>query len=203
MYNVIPTVVVPSARGERAYDIYSLLLNERIIMLGTQVNEQSANLVVAQLLFLDREQPDRPINLYIHSPGGEVYSGLAIYDAMQQVAAPVSTAAVGRTASFGTVILAGGAAGMRYALPNATIHMHQPWGGAQGQVTDMQIQVNENQRLKKKLIDVFVKHTGQDAERIEKDSDRDIFFEPEQAVDYGLIDEVLDSRKALDTKVRK
>lgn len=198
LYDVVPMVVEQSSRGERAYDIYSLLLKERVVMLGTQVNEQSANLIVAQLLFLDREDPDIPVKMYIHSPGGEVYSGLAIYDAMQQISAPVSTAAVGMTASFGTVVLAGGSAGMRYALPNATIHMHQPHGGSQGQVSDMVIQANEYTRLKKKLNNIFVKHTGQPIEIIERDTDRDIYFEPEQAVEYGLIDEILQNRKALD-----
>ncbi|GAB4526565.1 MAG: ATP-dependent Clp endopeptidase proteolytic subunit ClpP [Anaerolineae bacterium] len=196
--NVIPMVVDNSSRGERAYDIYSLLLKERIVMLSTQVNEQSANLIVAQLLFLDSQDTDKPIRLYIHSPGGEVYSGLAIYDAMQQIMAPISTAAVGRTASFGTVLLAAGSPGLRYALPNATIHMHQPLGGMQGQVTDMEIQLKEFNRLKKKLIGIFVQHTGQPADVIDRDTDRDIYFEPEQAVEYGLIDHVLASRKELD-----
>jgi ATP-dependent Clp protease, protease subunit len=189
--NVIPMVVEQSGRGERAYDIFSLLLKERIVMLGTEVSQQSANLIVAQMLFLDSQDHERPIQLYINSPGGEVYAGLAMYDAMQQVHAPVSTVAVGMTASFGTVLLVGGRAGMRYALPHATIHMHQPHGGAQGQVTDMQIRINEFQRLKNDVIDIFVKHTGQDRERIELDMDRDIYLNPQQAVEYGLIDRVL------------
>lgn len=191
--SVIPMVVEQSSRGERAYDIYSLLLKERIVVLGTQVSEQTANLIVAQLIFLDREDRERPIQMYVNSPGGEVYAGMAMYDTMQQVSAPVSTVAVGRSASFGTVILAGGAAGMRYALPHATIHMHQPSAGTQGQVTDMQIAVKEFQRLKDEVIQIFVKHTGQDAERIERDMDRDVFFSPAEAVEYGLIDGVLDS----------
>ena len=198
--NIVPMVVEASGRTERAYDIYSLLLKERVVMLGTQVNEQSANLIVAQLLFLDREDPDATIKLYVHSPGGEVYAGLAIYDTMQQINAPVSTSAIGRTASFGTVVLAGGAKGKRFALPNATIHMHQPLGGMQGQVTDMEIQVKEFNRLKKKLIGIFVEHTGQPADIIERDTDRDIYFEPEQALEYGLIDEVVDNRKKLDER---
>ena len=189
--SVVPMVVEQSSRGERAYDIYSLLLKERIVMLGTQVSEQTANLIVAQLLFLDREDSERPISLYIHSPGGEVYAGLAMYDAMQQVNAPVSTTAVGRAASFGTVLLAGGEAGMRYALPHATIHMHQPSAGTQGQVTDMQIAVNEFQRLKADVLDIFVKHTGKDRDTLERDMDRDIFLTPKQAVEYGLIDDIL------------
>jgi ATP-dependent Clp protease protease subunit len=189
---VIPMVVEQSSRGERAYDIFSLLLKERIVMLGTEVSQQSANLIVAQMLFLDSQDSERPIQLYINSPGGEVYAGMAMYDAMQQVNAPVSTVVVGMAASFGTVILTGGRAGMRYALPHATIHMHQPFGGAQGQVTDMQIRINEFQRLKTEVIDIFVKHTGQDRDRIERDMDRDIYFAPQQAVEYGLIDHVLD-----------
>lgn len=194
MGSVIPMVVRQSGRGERAFDIYSLLLNERIVMLGTEVNEQTANLIVAQLLFLDSEDSKRPIQLYINSPGGEVYAGMAMYDAMQQVSAPVSTVAVGRAASFGTVLLTGGEAGMRYALPRATIHMHQPLGGTQGQVSDMQIVVKEYTRLKDEVTEIFVRHTGQDRETIERDYDRDMFFTPAQAVDYGLIDSVLEGR---------
>jgi ATP-dependent Clp protease protease subunit len=193
---VIPMVVEQSSRGERAYDIFSLLLKERIVMLGTEVSQQSANLIVAQMLFLDSQDSDRAIQLYINSPGGEVYAGMAMYDAMQQVHAPVSTVVVGMAASFGTVILAGGRAGMRYSLPHSTIHMHQPFGGAQGQVTDMQIRINEFQRLKTDVIDIFVKHTGQDRDRIERDMDRDIYFSPQQAVEYGLIDRVLEKTPA-------
>jgi ATP-dependent Clp protease protease subunit len=197
IYNVVPMVVENNGRTERAYDIYSLLLSQRIVMLGTEVNSQSANLIVAQLLFLDREDPDKTIQLYVNSPGGEVYAGLAIYDAMQQVSAPISAAAVGMTASFGTVVLAAGSHGKRYALPNATIHMHQPLGRTQGQVTDLMIQANEFERLKKKLLGIFVTHTGQDYATIERDTDRDIYFDPETAVEYGLIDSVLPNRKAL------
>ncbi len=194
--NVVPMVIEQGTRSERAYDIYSLLLKERIVMLGSDINQPTANLVVAQLLYLDREDSERPMQIYIHSPGGEVYAGLAIYDAMQQVAAPVSTVAVGRTASFGTVILTAGAHGLRYGLPNATIHMHQPLGGTQGQVTDMMIQVNEFMRLKTHLINIFVQHTGRDSETIERDMDRDFFLAAQQAKDYGLIDEVLEGQKA-------
>jgi ATP-dependent Clp protease protease subunit len=189
---VVPMVIEQGGRMERAYDIYSLLLKERIVMLGTQINEQSANLTVAQLLYLDRENPEKPLQMYIQSPCGEVYAGLAIYDAMQQVSAPVSTVAVGRTASFGTVILTAGHHGMRYALPSATIHMHQPFGGVQGQVTDMMIHVNEYQRLKDYVHDIFVKHTGRDRSDIDRDLERDIYLTPAQAVDYGLIDRVLE-----------
>lgn len=193
--NVVPMVIEQGRFGERAYDIYSLLLKERLIMMGMQVNQQSASLTIAQLLFLSREDPEKAIQMYVSSPGGEVYSGLAIYDTMQQISAPVSTTAVGMTASFGTVILTGGAAGMRYALPSATVHMHQPHGGTQGQVSDMSIQVNEYMRLKKHLIEIFVRHTGQDAAVIERDNDRDIYFSAQQAVDYGLVDHILENRK--------
>lgn len=189
--NVIPMVIEQGSRGERAYDIYSLLLKERIVFVGTGINDQVANLIVAQLLFLDREDPDRRIQMYINSPGGQVYAGMAMYDAMQLTSAPVSTTAVGLAASFGTVLLVGGAAGLRYALPNATIHMHQPLGGTQGQVTDMEIQIKEFNRLKKQLNDIFVHHTGQPLDVIERDLDRDSYRSPEEAKEYGLIDEVL------------
>jgi len=190
--NIIPMVIEQGSRGERAYDIYSLLLKERIVFMGMPINDQIANLIVAQLLFLDREDPDRRIMMYINSPGGVVYSGLAIYDTMQQINADVSTTAVGLTASFGTVLLAAGAAGMRMALPNATIHMHQPLGGAQGQATDIVIQANEIVRLKERLNEIFVRHTGKPKDVIERDTDRDIYLNPQQAVEYGLIDNVLD-----------
>ncbi|HYO89526.1 MAG TPA: ATP-dependent Clp protease proteolytic subunit [Candidatus Limnocylindrales bacterium] len=194
--NVIPMVIEQGSRGERAYDIYSLLLKERIIILGTGINDQIANLMVAQLLFLQSQDPDRQIQIFINSPGGVIYSGLAIYDTMQQISSPVSTTAVGLTASFGTVLLTAGTKGMRYALPNATVHMHQPLGGAQGQATDIVIQANEIMRLKDRLIEVLVKHTGQEREVIERDSDRDVYLNAKQAVDYGLIDAVLEGAKA-------
>jgi ATP-dependent Clp protease protease subunit len=193
--NVIPMVVEKEGHAERAYDIYSLLLKGRIIIMGSQVNEQSANLTIAQLLYLNREDPKAPVQMYISSPGGEVYAGLGIYDTMQQIAAPVSTVAVGRTASFGTVLLTAGQKGMRHALPTATIHMHQPLGGTQGQVSDMMIQVNEFVRLREEVNNIFVKHTGRDREIIERDTDRDFFLTAQQAVDYGLIDSVLPMRK--------
>lgn len=185
-------VIEQGSRGERAYDIYSLLLKERIVFVGMGINDQIANLVVAQLLFLDREDSDRRIQMYINSPGGVVYSGLAIYDTMQAIGAQVSTTAVGLTASFGTVLLTAGAAGMRMALPHATIHMHQPLGGAQGQASDIVIQANEIVRLKTLLNNIFVRHTSQSLEVIERDTDRDIYFSAEQAVQYGLIDSVLE-----------
>jgi ATP-dependent Clp protease protease subunit len=165
-------------------------------MLGTPINDQIANLMVAQLLFLQSQDPDRQIQIFVNSPGGVIYSGLAIYDTMQQISSPVSTTAVGLTASFGTVILTAGTKGMRYALPNATVHMHQPLGGAQGQATDIVIQANEIMRLKDRLIEVLVKHTGQEREVIERDSDRDVYLNAKQAVDYGLIDAVLEGAKA-------
>ena len=174
--NVIPMVIEQGSRGERAYDIYSLLLKERIVLLGTPINDQIANLMVAQLLFLQSQDPERQVQMFINSPGGVVYSGLAIYDTMQQISAPVSTTAVGITASFGTVLLTAGAKGLRYALPNATIHMHQPLGGAQGQASDIVIQANEIMRLKERLNGILVHHTGRDLEVIERDTDRDIYF---------------------------
>lgn len=195
IYNIVPMVIEQGSRGERAYDIYSLLLKERIVFMGMPINDQIANLIVAQLLFLDREDADRRIQMYINSPGGVVYAGLAIYDTMQQISADVSTTAVGLTASFGTVLLASGRPNMRMALPNATIHMHQPLGGAQGQASDIVIQANEIVRLKDLLNEVFVKHTGKPKEVIERDTDRDIYFSAQQAVDYGLIDTVLDMTK--------
>ena len=194
--NVIPMVIEQGSRGERAYDIYSLLLKERIVLLGTPINDQIANLMVAQLLFLQSQDPERQIQMFINSPGGVVYSGLAIYDTMQQISAPVSTTAVGITASFGTVLLTAGAKGLRYALPNATIHMHQPLGGAQGQASDIVIQANEIMRLKQQLNGILVHHTGRELDVIERDTDRDIYFGAQQAVEYGLIDSVLESTKA-------
>ncbi|MGE5602803.1 MAG: ATP-dependent Clp endopeptidase proteolytic subunit ClpP [Nitrososphaerales archaeon] len=189
--SLIPMVIETSGRGERAYDIYSLLLKERIIFLGTGINDQVANVIVAQLLFLDREDPEHDIQLYINSPGGVVYAGMAIYDTMQLIRAPVSTIAVGVTASFGTVLLAAGAKGKRYALPHATIHMHQPLGGAQGQATEIEIQAREILRLKEELNGILARHTGQSVERIAEDTDRDRYMTADQAKAYGLLDEVL------------
>ena len=191
--NVIPMVIESSGRGERAYDIYSLLLKERIIFLGTPIDDQVANLMVAQLLFLNHEDPEREIHMYINSPGGIIYSGLAIYDTMQMISNPISTVAVGVTASFGTVLLAAGTKGRRYALPNATIHLHQPLGGAQGQATDIEIQARQILRLKALLLNILAKHTGQPLEVIERDSDRDYYLEAKTAVEYGLVDQVLET----------
>ncbi len=189
--NIVPMVVENTGRGERAYDIYSLLLKERIIFLGTPIDDQVANVIVAQLLFLTHEDPEKEIQMYINSPGGIIYAGLAIYDTMQMIPNPISTVAVGVTASFGTVLLTAGTKGRRYALPNATIHMHQPLGGAQGQATDIEIQAKQILRLKALLLGIMAKHTGQPLEVIERDSDRDYYLEAKSAVDYGLVDQVL------------
>ena len=189
--DVIPMVIESSGRGERAYDIYSLLFRERIIFLGTAIDDQVANAVVAQLLVLSREDPDADIQMYINSPGGQIYSGLAIYDTMKMVPNKISTVAVGVTASFGTVLLAAGTKGKRYALPHATIHMHQPLGGAEGQASDIEIQAREILRLKARLMNILSESTGQKMEVIEHDTDRNFYLDAQQAVDYGLVDQVL------------
>ena len=189
--DIIPMVIETGARGERAFDIYSLLLKERIVFLGTHINAQVANLVVAQLLYLAREDPDRDISLYVNSPGGEVYAGLSIYDTMQHVPCDISTICVGLCASFGTVLLTAGAKGKRYSLPNSTIHLHQPWGGAQGQATDIEIQAREILRVQDRLRQIISEHSGQPYERVARDTDRDFWMTAEQAVEYGLVDEVL------------
>ncbi len=188
---LIPMVIESSGRGERAYDIYSLLLKERILFLGTPINDQVANLMVAQLLYLDNEDSERPIHMYINSPGGAIYAGLAVYDTMQQTRAPISTVAVGVTASFGTVLLTAGTKGMRYALPHATIHLHQPLGGAQGQATDIEIQAKEILRLREELNTILMSHTGQPRDVIERDTERDFYMDGEAAKQYGLVDHVL------------
>lgn len=189
--SVIPMVVESSGRGERAYDIYSLLLKERIIFVGTSIDDQVANLVVAQLLYLSHENPEENIQMYINSPGGQIYSGLAIYDTMKMLPNKIQTVAVGVAASFGTVLLAAGTKGMRYALPHATIHMHQPLGGAEGQASDIEIQAREILRLKARLIDILSKNTGQTKEVIERDTDRNFYLDAAQAVEYGIVDKVL------------
>lgn len=189
--SLVPMVIERDGRGERAYDIYSLLLKERIIVLGTPINDQIANLIVAQLLYLAREDPTKPIRMYINSPGGIVYSGMAIYDTMRQVECPISTVAVGFTASFGTILLTAGTKGMRYALPHATIHMHQPLGGVQGQASDIHIQAQEIVRLRSTINTILSEHTGKSVEQIQEDTDRDIYMTAEQAKEYGLVDEVL------------
>ena len=189
--NVIPMVIETGARGERAFDIYSLLLRERIIFLGTPINDQIANLIIAQLLFLDREDPDKDINIYIHSPGGVISAGLAIYDTMQLIRPDVSTICVGMTASMATVLLCAGAKGKRYALPNSTIHMHQAMGGAQGQASDIAIAAREIMRLQELIRDIIVKQTGQPLDKVVHDTDRDFYLNAQQAKEYGLIDEIL------------
>ncbi len=188
--SLIPMVVESGARGERAYDIYSLLLKERIIFLGTPIVDQVANSIIAQLLFLDREDPERDISIYINSPGGIITAGLAIYDSMQLIRPDISTICVGGAASFGTVLLCSGAKGKRYATPNSTIHMHQPMGGAQGQASDIEIQARELLRLQDKLYQIIAENTGQSYERVARDSDRDYYLTAEQARTYGLIDDV-------------
>ena len=189
--NVIPMVIETGARGERAFDIYSLLLKERIVMLGMPINDQVANVVIAQLLYLEREDPDKDISLYIHCPGGIISAGLAIYDTMQLIRPDVSTICVGLAASMGTVLLCGGAEGKRYALPNSTIHMHQALGGAQGQASDIVIAAREITRQQDNIKDIIVKHTGQSLEKVTEDTDRDFYLNPQQAVEYGIVDEIL------------
>ena len=192
--NIIPMVIETGTRGERAFDIYSLLLKERIIFLGTPINDQVANLLVAQLLYLDREDPERDISIYINSPGGVISSGLAILDTMNLIRPDVSTICVGLTASMATVLLCAGTKGKRYALPNSTVHMHQPIGGAQGQASDVEIAAKEMLRLQDKIRQMISESSGQPYERIAKDTDRDYYLTSAQAKDYGLIDEVLDKQ---------
>ena len=197
--NVIPMVIESGARGERAFDIYSLLLRERIVMLGMPINDQVANVVVAQLLYLEREDPEKDISLYIHCPGGVISAGLAIYDTMQLIRCDVSTVCVGLAASMGTILLCAGAKGKRYALPSSTIHMHQAFGGAQGQAADVAIAAREIMRVQDMIKNILVKHTGQTLEKITRDTDRDFYLNPEQAVEYGIVDEVL-TKPAEETK---
>ena len=193
--NIIPMVIETSPRGERAFDIYSLLLKERIVFLGTPINDHVANTVIAQLLYLEREDPDKGINVYINSPGGVISSGLAIYDTMQLINSEVSTICLGMTASMATVLLAGGQKGKRYALPNSTIHMHQPMGGAQGQASDIEIAAREILRLQDKIRTILSQNTGQEYDKIARDTDRDFYLTAEQAVEYSLVDEILGSAK--------
>jgi ATP-dependent Clp protease protease subunit len=189
--NIIPGVVETGPRGERHWDIYSLLLRERIIMLFTPINDPVANTIIAQLLYLEREDPDKDISMYIQSPGGIITSGLAIYDTIQIIRAPVSTICVGMTASMATVLLCAGAKGKRYSLPHSTIHMHQALGGAQGQAADIVIAAKEIMRQQDILKDILMKHTGQPLDKITHDTDRDFYLNPQQAVEYGIIDEIL------------
>ena len=195
--DIVPMVVETTSRGERAYDIYSLLLRERIIFLGTPMDDQIANVIVAQLLYLDREDPERDIQMYIHSPGGIITAGLAIYDTMQLINADVSTICVGMSASMGTVILSAGAAGKRYTLPNATIHMHQAMGGARGQAADIEIAAREILRSNALIRSILAKHTGKSLDIIKRDTDRDFYLDADQAKDYGLVDDVLGAKDDL------
>lgn len=190
--NVIPGVLESSPRGDRYWDIYSLLLKERIIMLFTPITDPVANTIIAQFLYLEREDPDKDISMYIQSPGGSIHAGLAIYDTMQFIRPDVSTICVGMAASMATVLLAAGAKGKRYALPNSTIHMHQALSGAQGQASDIQIAAREITRLNDRLKDILVKHTGQNMEKITQDTDRDYYLDANQAAEYGIVDEVLE-----------
>jgi len=194
MSNLVPIVVEQTGRGERAYDIYSRLLRDRIVFLGSEVNDDVANLITAQFLFLESEDPDKEISLYIHSPGGSVTAGLAIYDTMQFIKPPISTLCLGFAASMGAVLLAAGQKGKRYALPHSTICIHQPLGGARGQATDLEIHAKEILRAREELNNILMKHTGQSLKKLEKDTDRDYFMAPQQAVEYGLIDEVIVNR---------
>ena len=189
--NIVPMVVEQTARGERAYDIFSLLLKERIVFLGTPIDDQVANVIVAQLLFLAREDPDRDIQMYINSPGGVIPSGLAIYDTMNLIAPDVSTIAVGQTASMGSVLLTSGAKGKRYALPNATVHMHQALGGARGQASDIEIAAREILRENEIIRQILTRNTGQPVEKITRDFDRDFYMSAEEAKAYGMVDEIL------------
>ena len=191
--DIVPMVIESGPRGERAFDIYSLLLKERIVFLGTPIQDHVANLIVAQLLFLEREDPDRDINLYINSPGGVISSGFAIYDTMQLIKPNVSTICVGMAASMATVLLSGGQPGKRFALPNATVHMHQPMGGAQGQAADIEIAAREIIRMQDKIRVILSRHTGQTYEKVARDTDRDYYLPADQALEYGIVDEVLGS----------
>jgi ATP-dependent Clp protease protease subunit len=195
MSSFVPVVVEQTGRGERSYDIYSRLLKDRIVFLGTPVTDEVANLITAQLLFLESEDPEKEINFYINSPGGSVTAGLAIYDTMQFIKPPVSTLCLGQAASMGALLLLAGHKGRRYALPHSRIMIHQPLGGAQGQASDIEIQAREILRIREEINAIIVRHTGQQLKKIEKDTDRDMFLSPEQAVEYGLIDEVIVNRR--------
>ena len=196
---LIPMVIEQSSRGERAYDIYSRLLKDRIIFLGSAINDEIANLLIAQFLFLESEDPEKDINFYINSPGGIVTDGLAVYDTMQYIKPDIATVCIGQAASIGAILLAAGAKGKRYSLPNARILIHQPLGGSQGQASDIAIQAKEILRIKDKLNQILVHHTGKDLKKIEEDTDRDFFMSGKEAVVYGLIDKVMANRDDLET----
>lgn len=195
--NVVPMVIEQTGRGERAYDIYSRLLKERIIFIGMPIDDEVSNLIIAQMLFLEAEDSEKDINIYVNSPGGVVSAGLAVYDTMQYLKSPITTICIGQAASFGAILLAAGTKGKRYALPNARIMIHQPLGGAQGQATDIEIQTKEILRMKKLLNEILAKHTGQPIAKIEKDSDRDFYMSAQEALDYGIVDEVIESKKGI------
>ena len=195
MSNLVPIVVEQTGRGERAYDIYSRLLRDRIVFLGTEINDDVANLITAQLLFLESEDPEKDISFYINSPGGVITAGMAIYDTMQFIKPQVSTLCMGQANSMASLLLTAGAKGKRYALPHSRVHVHQPLGGAQGQASDIEIHAREILRAREEVIKIYSLHTGQSPKKIEKDLDRDFFMSPEQAVEYGLIDEVIVSRR--------
>jgi ATP-dependent Clp protease protease subunit len=195
MSNLVPIVVEQTGRGERAYDIYSRLLKDRIVFLGTEINDDVANLITAQFLFLESEDPEKEINFYINSPGGSVTAGMAIYDTMEFIRPPVSTLCLGQAGSMGAIMLLAGAKGRRYALPHSRIILHQPLGGMQGQASDLEIHAKEILHAREEINNIIMKHTGQNLRRIEKDTDRDYFMSPQQAVEYGLIDEVIVSRR--------
>ncbi len=195
---LIPMVIEQSSRGERAYDIYSRLLKDRIVFLGTAINDEVANLLIAQLLFLESEDPDKDINFYINSPGGIVTAGLAVYDTMQYIKPDIATVCIGQAASMGAVLLTAGTAGKRYSLPNSRILIHQPMGGFQGQASDIEIQAREILRMKEALNKILERHTGKDLSTIQQDTDRDFFMSGQEAKDYGIIDHVIKSRDDLD-----
>lgn len=197
---LVPMVIEQTGRGERAYDIYSRLLKDRIVFIGTPIDDTIANLIIAQILFLHMEEPDKDINIYVNSPGGSVTAGLAIYDTMQFVKCDVSTYCLGQAASMGALLLAAGTKGKRYSLPHARVMIHQPWGGAQGTASDIHIQATEILKLKEQINQILAKHTGQPFERIEKDTDRDYFMSPNEAKAYGVVDEVITSRAEISTK---
>ncbi len=198
--NFIPIVVEQTGRGERAYDIYSRLLKDRIIFLGSPIMDDVANVITAQLLFLESEDPERDIYFYINSPGGSITSGLAIYDTMQYIKPKISTVCLGQAASMGAILLAAGAKGKRFALPHSRIMIHQPLGGFQGAAADVDIQAREMLRMREELNEILMKHTGQTLKKIEKDTDRDLFMSGIQALEYGLVDEVMESRRDIDPK---
>ncbi|OQX53485.1 MAG: ATP-dependent Clp endopeptidase, proteolytic subunit ClpP [Candidatus Omnitrophica bacterium 4484_213] len=195
MSSLVPMIIEQSERGERAYDIYSRLLKDRIIFIGSVIDDDIANLIVAQILFLQMEEPDKDINIYINSPGGAVTAGLAIYDTMQFVKCPISTYCIGQASSMAAILLSAGTKGKRYVLPHTRIMIHQPWGGVQGAAVDINIQAREILKLRERINQILAKHTGQKLEKIEKDTDRDFFMSSQEAKEYGIVDEVVEKNK--------